>query len=429
MPSRWRRRRTSRTARLTRRGVVLLVLGIAAVPLAYWLGRRELLYLGSFLVLLPLAALGFVRWRRVRMSVRRTFAPRVVSAGHPTVVHLDIENQAGIPTMEVAWRDTWPWRPFSTQPGRLGTLKPRGPRFAGRGNSARKKYELVPPIRGAFPVGPMLVDFADPFGLATGEAVAGTAQTLIVTPDVVALPDNLVSIAADEGPTRTLQRRALGGEDDLMTREYRRGDALRRVHWRASAHHGELMVRQEEQRSHAEARIVLETRRLRYRDADSARGVDQPESESFELAVSLIASLGLHLLRSGFVVRVIETGPVQLAPLDRPNDFLESLAVVRLVDDATSRLTLLSGVDRPDRSQGSIFAVLSDVDRQLVDRLVTQRHSFDLAVAFLVSTSRPALAGVLRAGGWICIPVTVGEPIESVWRAVGVAQEASRARG
>jgi uncharacterized protein (DUF58 family) len=408
--------------------VTLLVLGAVAIPIAYWIGRRELLYLGSFLMLLPLVALAFVRWRRLRMSVRRVFSPRVVGVGHPTIVHLEIANLTTSPTMEVTWRDTVPWRPFSTLPARLGALRPRGPRFAGRGNGARMRYELVPPLRGAFEIGPMLVDFVDPFGLATGAAVAGEPQTLIVTPDVVALPDNVVSIAADEGPTRMLQRRALGGEDDLMTREYRRGDALRRVHWRASAHHGELMVRQEEQRSHAEARIVLDTRRASYRDADGLHAVDEPESESFESAVSLFASIGLHLNRSGFLVRVIETGPSQVAPLERPDEFLESLAVVALTDGAPS-LTLLSGVERPDRSQGSLFAILSDADRHTVDRLIAQRHSFDLAVAILVTPRHVALADTLRDAGWICIPVMPGEPVESVWLAVGAAQEASRARG
>jgi uncharacterized protein (DUF58 family) len=270
--------------------MTLLVLGAAAIPLAYWLGRRELLYLASFLLLLPLVALAFVRWRRLRMSVRRTFAPPVVGAGHPIVAHLDIENLAASPTMEVTWRDTVPWRPYSTVPAPLGALKPRGARFAGRGNGARVQYEVVPPLRGAFEIGPMLVDFVDPFGLAAGAAIAGESHALIVMPDVVALPDNTVSIAADEGPTRTLQRRAFGGEDDHVTREYRRGDALRRVHWRASAHHGELMVRQEEQRSHAEARIVLDTRRASYHDVDVAREADQPESASFECAVALVAS-------------------------------------------------------------------------------------------------------------------------------------------
>ena len=39
---------------------------------------------------------------------------------------------------------------------------------------------------------------------------------------------------------------ALHGEDDVAIRTYRDGDDLRRIHWPATAHRGELMVRQED---------------------------------------------------------------------------------------------------------------------------------------------------------------------------------------
>jgi uncharacterized protein (DUF58 family) len=275
----------------------------------------------------------------------------------------------------------------------------------------------------------MLVDFSDPFGLAEGALTTGSTAELIVTPRVAPLAQGVVSIAADDGRTRMIQRSALGGEDDLMTREYRRGDALRRVHWRASAHHGELMVRQEEQRSHAEARLLLDTRRTNYSDVVSRGGPETVESESFEWAVSLTASLGVHLQRSGFVVQIIETGHRQVASPDRPEEFLESLASVALTDGGEAgELSLLHGVQRPDRSQGSVFVVLSDADPETVERLVTQRHAFDLAVAFLVSPRNRALARTLTDAGWLCVTSYPGDPIHRAWLDLGVGQEVTRGR-
>ena len=426
MPRQRRQRRSKRIARLTRRGGFLLALGVVALAASYWLGRRELLYLGCFVGLLPLLALAFVRLRPMRLSVMRSFSPPVVSAGHPAIVVVSVGNLAAMPTMEANWRDSWPWQPLATQPARLPSLVPRRPYSARRGALTRLRYELLPPRRGVFRIGPMLVDFSDPFGLADGALTAGSSDSLIVTPDVVALADDIVSTAADEGQVRMLQRRALGGEDDLMTREYRRGDALRRVHWRASAHHGELMVRQEEQRSHAEAHLLLDTRRSHYRDALSGVDGDGPESESFEWAVKLTASLCLHLQRTGFIVQVLETGETQLAAPDRPGEFLESLASVALTDASSGELSLSHGAQRPDRSQGSVFAIISDVDPPTLERLVTHRHSFDLAVAFLVTPRYRALAEPLRAAGWICIPAAPDDPIEKAWSALGAEQAVGR---
>lgn len=422
-PGRKRPIRSRRIARLTRRGWVMLVCGVLLIPASYWLGRRELLYLGSFLALLPLLALTFVRLRQMRLSVVRMFSPAVVSAGHPTIAEIRVDNQSASTSAEANWRDCWPWVPYATEPATLPALLPRGPRFAGRGSGTVLRYHFVPAARGVFEIGPMLVDFSDPFGLADGALVAGSTETLTVTPDVVPLAQGVVAISADEGTTRVTQRRALGGEDDLTTREYRRGDALRRVHWRASAHVGELMVRQEEQRSHAEARVLLDTRALNYRDATPSEGAAQ--SEAFEWAVKLTASLGMHLVRSGFLVQVIETGATQLAPPEHPEEFLESLASVALTEESGGELSLLRGVQRPDRSQGSVFAILSDADASTVERLGSQRRSFDLAVAFLVSPRQLGLARTLSESGWLCVMVDLDDPIDQAWQALGALQSGS----
>ncbi|MEJ1229582.1 MAG: DUF58 domain-containing protein [Galbitalea sp.] len=85
-----------------------------------------------------------------------------------------------------------------------------------------------------------------------------------------------------------------------MTREYRTGDALRRVHWRASARHGELMVRQEEQRSYPEARIILDTRTDGYGGTISSFEFHDSGFTWFEWAITMVASIGVHLHPLGF---------------------------------------------------------------------------------------------------------------------------------
>lgn len=396
----------------------MLVLGAITLTSSYPLGRQELVSLGVFLEVMPLFALAFVRLRRMSVSVTRIFSPAAVRAGHPSVAEVTMANLAPTQTLECNWRDSWPWSPFSTVPARLPVLAGAS---TGRATTT-VRYSFQPRVRGVFAIGPMLVDFTDPFALAHAVLAVGAATPLIVTPDVVPLADDVVLLAAEEGSNRMLQRRASGGEDDLMTREYRRGDALRRVHWRASAHHGELMVRQEEQRSHAEARMLIDTRRAHYRDAGRFGTPDAPESESFEFAVELVASLGLHLQRSGFLVELVETGEPQLASLDRPDEFLNSLASVCLLDSATEGFSLARGMQRPDRAQGTVFAILSDADSELLERLVVQGRSFDQAVAFVISPRKGPLVQTLRDAGWICVTARPGDRVEQLWRSLGNEQ-------
>ncbi|MCU1421146.1 MAG: hypothetical protein JWN36_797 [Microbacteriaceae bacterium] len=419
------RPRRTRVARPTRRGLIFAIGGVVAGGAAYANGRTELLWLGAFLVAMPLAAWLYVRFRPLSFASHREFSPNIVAAGTATAVSVQLQNTAKYASPAGHWRDSWPWRPFASAPVEVGPLAGTE---AGRVQPkafARLKYVARPSRRGFFEVGPLLFDYTDPFGLADGAIVAQGHDTLVVTPELVELPEGAVSIAADEGPTRLRQRRSFGGEDDLMTREYRQGDAMRRVHWRASAHHGELMVRQEEQRSHAEARIVLETVRSAYRDARSSAVLDEIDSETFEWTVAFAGSLALYLAERGFIVQVDETGDRQLAPLDQPDEFLESLAAVQLVDQHSDRSRLLSSGAR-GRSQGSAFAILSHSGNATVHRLAEQRRRFDLAVAFLVDPWPSPHVDALLAAGWLCVQVHPSESMDDVWLRVGAEQDVLR---
>ena len=53
---------------------------------------------------------------------------------------------------------------------------------------------------------------------------------------------------------------ATGGDPDVGIRNYRSGDDIRTIHWRASARHDELMVRLEEPVSHGGAVVMLDHR-------------------------------------------------------------------------------------------------------------------------------------------------------------------------
>lgn len=421
MASGWRGR--SRALKLTRRGSVFLGASIALFVVAYSLGSREFQLGAALLAVLVAAAIVFVRARRLRVAATRTFSPAIVAAGSTASVTIDLRNLAASRTIAGHWRDKLPWSPWSSDPGVVESLAPAGVRFAERGNATRLRYTLRPPQRGIYEVGPLMISYGDPFGIVEGESAVTGAQTLVVTPELVALSDAGLGFAAGEGTARLVQRSVAGNDDDLMTREYRRGDALRRVHWRASARHGELMVRQEEQRARPEVRLVIDTRRTGYSDAvDTPPASREVESETFEWVVRMTASLGVHLHRSGYHVTVLETAGAQVSGFGdvsqwaaQDEAFLTSLAGIRLLD-----VRVRDRVGPIDQSQqgGALFAVIAEPDTPSLDWLLRQRKPGERGVAFVPLWSRAA-RDALIAAGWQCVVFQPSDDLATVWAAVG----------
>ena len=416
----------SQRLRPTVRGVGALLVALLAFVVAYSAGRREVLVVASAAVLLVLGGLLVARIRRPRLDVVRLFTPPVVSAGTSVQVTLRIQNLGAGPSPHLVWNDAIPWK----EAAEPNELRPIGGSQS-RHRLVTARYELHPPRRGLYQIGPLVIEHEDPFGMAHSTIAVGLADRLVVVPAIVDLPAGGPTLADGEGSATLVQRRVTGNDDDLTTREYRSGDALRRVHWRASARRGELMVRQEEHRSHPDARIILDTRLAGYPDAD----IDDSDvwhpvftSEAFEWSVRMLASLGVHLDTTGFQVSIEETAPAQIEQLgerwdgSRREGFLTSLAGVALVDAEPERLQRV----QPVEASGPIFAVLGDPEDLTIDWLIRRRHGGDAAIAFLVDP-RPHAVTRLTDAGWVCIPVQIWDHPAAAWKAA--SSEAGVATG
>ena len=426
---------------LTARGWWLVGASAVAFVGAYAGGRMQLLYVACLLLVLPVFGVVVVWMRRPRLAARRSFSPPVIQAGTVTTVSLQVSNVAPAAGLRARWWDAVPWSPWRTPESELPALLPRGVRFAGR-NATTVTYELAPPRRGIFPVGPATVEVLDAFGLASSRSVIGAAEPLTVTPEVIPLADSGLSIPAGDGESRLVQRRATGDDDDAMTREYREGDAMRRVHWRASARVGDLMVRQEEQRSFPEAMIVLDTTRTGYRDADG------DQSDTFEWVIRMLASIAVHLRRMGFHVNIEESGVAQLDALGRgrrrtwgDEDFLARLASVHLTDTVVSEAHGHAPRSR-SAANGPVFAVVGSPTPATVEWMLAHRRTGELAVAFVVRSfssldhldrsfgippGSSTLDELLTDSGWLVVPVGSGDDHAAAWQAVVAELGRSRA--
>jgi uncharacterized protein (DUF58 family) len=270
-------------------------------------------------------------------------------------------------------------------------------------------------------VGPLTVRLADPFGMVELVRSFSLSDTLTVTPTIVALPPGRVSGAWTGGGDSVARAVSAAGEDDVTPREYRHGDDLRRVHWRSTARHGELMVRREEQHLQSSGTLFLDTRR-------SAHWGDGPGG-TFEQAVSAAASVGVHLARTGMNLRYVtdEGEALPPAPVDGAFEgaLLDALAVARTsaARSLSSGLAALRGGPGTSREgDGLVVAVLAALSVDEARSLAATRRGTATGVAILIvgggGSAEPA-AAPLRAGGWRVVAVRSAAELPAAWTRAG----------
>ncbi|WP_394552404.1 DUF58 domain-containing protein [Agromyces sp. MMS24-JH15] len=415
--------RVGASPRLTGRGATLLAVGVVLLGVTLWFDLRDVMLLAFVAIAVPLVALGFVVVRVPRLLVHRTFAPAVASAGSRAEVRIVVRNRSVRAFDGAAWHDGVPApmrAPAESVLPALGAYEAAMPRGDDR---ATLTYRLQTPRRGVFPIGPLVVASTDPFGLARLSRQVGTSHELVVTPRVVPLDPTSGSVAAIDGALHGLQRRSHPNSDELIAREYRYGDPMRRVNWPATARRGELMVRDEEQRADPEARILLDTLEGRaVRDDDAMQA-------GFELAVELAASIGVHLLGRGFRLRCDTVadpargfaGPQSDDGYRMPGGdrvLLEDLA--RLDPTASRRVDVAAAAARAGREAPSPgYAILVDPDAADVQQLVALRTTFSPAVAFVLDSVRPQLVRVLEDADWRVVRLRWSGDVQAAWASTG----------
>ncbi|MBB5077097.1 DUF58 domain-containing protein [Nonomuraea endophytica] len=396
---------------LTARGRSFLAAGLAALVMALMLGEHDLLRIGVLVTALPLLAAMVVARTRYRLSCARRLSPSRAEVGGEATVTLRLENVTRLPTGLLLIEDTVPYA--------LG-VRPRFVLDRVEAKGIREiDYRVRSDLRGRFTIGPLSVRIADPFGLVELARAFTISDTLVVTPQVVALPHVRLSGEWTGGGDSRTRSVAAAGDDDVAPREYRQGDDLRRVHWRSTARHGELMVRREEQQWQSRGALLLDTRR-------SAHRGEGPRS-SFEVAVSAAASIGVHLAHEGLGLRLVtDQGAEHLTDSGLSWSLLDTLAMVR--NSPARSLEIGVSALRQGSGDGLVVAVLGSMDPEEARDLARIRHSGITGVAVLLdvdtwdavepttSESYLAVQTVLAGYGWRTVRLPAGTSIASVWQ-------------
>ncbi|MCR2811367.1 MULTISPECIES: DUF58 domain-containing protein [unclassified Microbacterium] len=316
---------------LTARGTGALILALACFIIASEVGIVELVYFGILLIAVLAASVVSLYVTRRSETVSRSLSPDAATVGREALVTVRVGVRTALPTAPGTWRDTVPKGLTAKAEGVFPAL---GSGLRGAERMIEFAYVVSGARRGIHALGPLQVTSSDPFGLARRTTLFGERTKVTVAPAVIDLPA-LSNFAGETGGTLHTTNNQLGqGADNLIARPYVPGDSMRRIHWRATAHRDELMVRQEEQESTPEATVVLDRGVLRFSpEAMQAPGTDA----AFEAAISACVSVVTRLVHDGYAVEVIDSDGSMLAERIDGGDMTEVEGLVNHFATVTAR--------------------------------------------------------------------------------------------
>ncbi|CAH0132463.1 hypothetical protein SRABI98_00326 [Microbacterium sp. Bi98] len=382
------RRRT-----LTLRGTGALLSGLGCLIAANMLGAPILLYIGILLLVLTVFSVLVVRLPRRTGTVTRQVSTDLLTVSETSRVTLRFTLRA-LRVPRGLWRDVLP-------PAVSGDSAGEYPSETGQ-----LTYLITGVRRGVWPIGPLVVRTVDPFGLAQREQAFGETRTVTVVPEVFTLAPLTVKVGAAGGTAHTSSSRLGQGSDNLSPRRYIPGDSMRRIHWRATAHRGQLMVRQEEEESSPDALVILDRSAARW-----ARPGDA-EDPAFETAVSMCASVAVHLVQEGYGVDVIDSGGTLLGTLrgheDDRDGLLVALALVGPRGEPRDLPTLVGGTP-----PGPLVYITGEIDDE--DAALLRPSGAAAPMLFATAPGAGVVAAAER-NGWRF--ARLGDDIAEAWEDV-----------
>jgi uncharacterized protein (DUF58 family) len=341
---------------LTHRGWSLLGATIGLIAGGRLLGLVQLWVLATAALLALLGAVVWTSTRTVDMQASRHVVRRL-QVGVDGRVDLSVSSEGARATPMLTLTDAF-------DGGR------RHARFLlpplASGTTARAAYRVPTERRGRYEIGPLRASVGDPFGLSNRSWRAAGLDEVIVQPrvhDVMPLPEG-GGDDLDSNDRRVVGQLDVTGEF-LMLREFAPGDDLRRVHWKSTARHQRLMIRQDESRRRAPVLVMLDVRSAAH------------DRTSFELAVEAVASIVTSLDRDQRQVEVRTTNGERLGQAGRR--YVASLMDELAVIEPTGVGRLAPGRARPS----AVVAVLGrprDGDLLVLERLTGRRGMLAVVV-------------------------------------------------
>ena len=293
--------------------VVSLGLGLAAYNTA-----SNILFLALSLLLGSLILSGILSWINFRKLNWNLRVPSNLRAGDAGVAEVDLVNEKAVfPSMSLCFQLE---SEMVAQKGTVylkNTLNP--------GESRKLKWSVTPQKRGQFELRLSGVRSQFPFGFLQKTIVGNLHKNVIVWPAHIEyiFP---ISSGGQQLSTGAVKNRLGQGSDLLNIRPYERGDALRSIHWKATARTGQLMIRQLAEEGESGYHLYVHS------DA-----VVWGESH-FEQLCALVCSLAEDLFRCGRLktVKLNDSDPLPIRTKHDLHILFDQVALLERLDPSAN---------------------------------------------------------------------------------------------
>jgi uncharacterized protein (DUF58 family) len=321
-------------------------------------------------------------WQRhclTGVSYQRRLGQTRAEFGEQVSLDLEILNDKVLPVTWLHIEDEVP----ATLPIRGGTITSWSPVTSRLTNvlpvlpyqRVRRHLTISCRERGLHTFGGATLRSGDPVGLRTRSSRATPTQELLVFPKCFALPLTHVASRLVIGDLRAKLALLEDPSRIAGVREYRPGDPLRSIDWRATARGTALLVRQFEPSVSLRTALFLDYR------VPGALFALPPENSQQEFAIAVGASLLTALAERGVAIGLFASGtidgaPLALAPTGAPSQLpllLEALARSTATQPPPFASTLATE-SRQLRPGTSVLVVASDYPDQTLEALADLRR-------------------------------------------------------
>jgi len=263
------------------RGPRLIVGSLALAVVAFSSGFAALTFLAWLALLLLAGAWLLTRWSIRGLEAGYALDRRVAPVGDTLTIAYTVRDPGRLPRV---WLDVHsPATLPARLPGHALSLRP--------GQQRSWTVEVPLTRRGHHRIEPAVIRTGDPLGLFEAYATVGSATSIVVTPRVEPLPLFQLPPAPVQGASARPERTPHTTPLVSGVRPYVPGDAYNRIHWRTSARHGELQVKEFDTQRTADVWLYL--------DLDRQVHVGQGDTATVETAVRVAASIGGQALSEG----------------------------------------------------------------------------------------------------------------------------------